>query len=68
MHKAEEGAVIQNVAGLHIPISQVGGLPSVSTQIAALRHLLLEAPKGISAHWFQGVIEASSYSPQCQLI
>lgn len=61
-HKLEEGAVIQDVAGLHISISHFGGVPSISTQIAALRRLLFEPPKGASALWLQRVIEVSSYS------
>jgi hypothetical protein len=62
MHKLEEGAVLQDVAGLHISVSHFGGV-SISTQIAALRRLLLDPPKATSALWFQQVIEVSAYSP-----
>ena len=44
-HALEEGAVIQDVAALHVAIHHSGS-PSVSTQIAALRHLLLDAASG----------------------
>jgi hypothetical protein len=62
-HKLEEGMVIQDIAGLHISISHFGGVPSVSTQIAALRRLLYEPPKDVSAPWLQRVIDVSVYSP-----
>ncbi|KAI0825194.1 carbohydrate esterase family 9 protein [Trametes gibbosa] len=39
-HKLEPGALVQEVGGLHVAIHPVG-TPSVSTQIAALRRLLL---------------------------
>ncbi|KAF8444526.1 composite domain of metallo-dependent hydrolase [Boletus edulis BED1] len=45
-HALEEGAVIQDVAALHVNIHRGSGSPSVSSQIAALRHLLLEAASG----------------------
>lgn len=60
LHKMEGGAVIKDVAGLHVSIRHFGGKPSVSSQIAALRHLLLEPSKAESAEWFQRVIQASS--------
>jgi hypothetical protein len=63
MHKLEEGAIIQDVAGLHISVSHFGSVPSVSAQIVALRRLLLEPPKDRSVQWFQQVLEASTYSP-----
>jgi hypothetical protein len=60
LHKMEQGAVIKDVGGLHVSIGHFGGKPSVSSQIGALRRLLLEPSKGESAEWFQRVIEASS--------
>ncbi|KAF5370700.1 hypothetical protein D9758_002026 [Tetrapyrgos nigripes] len=47
-HKLEPGAVVQEVTGLHVSVRHFG-TPSVSTQIAALRRLLLD-PKG---KWFE---------------
>lgn len=44
-HALEEGAVIQDIAALHVNIRRSGS-PSVSSQIAALRHLLLDAASG----------------------
>jgi hypothetical protein len=40
-HKLESGAVIQDVAALHVQIRHSNIAPSVSTQIAALRNILL---------------------------
>lgn len=65
-HKLEEEMVIQGVAGLHVSISHFGGVPSVSTQIAALRRLLYESPKDVSAPWLQRVIDVSVYPPLSQ--
>lgn len=46
-HALEEGAVIQDIAALHVAIGHQGSRsPSVSSQIAALRHLLLDADDG----------------------
>lgn len=46
-HALEEGAVIQDIAALHVNIGHWGSRsPSVSSQIAALRHLLLGAASG----------------------
>ncbi|KAJ2989664.1 hypothetical protein NUW54_g8708 [Trametes sanguinea] len=44
-HKLEAGALLQEVGALHVAIYPVG-TPSVSTQIAALRRLLLGETKG----------------------
>ena len=43
-HKLAEGAVLQEVTALHVSIGY-GGKASVSTQIAALRKLLLSIPE-----------------------
>ncbi|KAI0266867.1 carbohydrate esterase family 9 protein [Gloeopeniophorella convolvens] len=42
-HKLEHGAVLQDVTGLHLAIVGGGRQPSVSTQIALLRRILLAA-------------------------
>lgn len=39
-HKLDAGALVQSGSALHVSIHPVG-TPSVSTQVAALRHLLL---------------------------
>ena len=44
MHKLADGAVVQEVTALHFSIGHFGSRPSISTQIAALRRLLLELP------------------------
>ena len=50
-HKLEEGAVVQGVTALHVSVSH-SGIPSVSTQIAALRKLLLGHKKDESSYWY----------------
>ncbi|RDB24990.1 hypothetical protein Hypma_007852 [Hypsizygus marmoreus] len=55
-HKLEEGAVIEETTALHVSVRHFSN-PSVSTQIAALRRLLLGPSKGASGHWFQKVKE-----------
>lgn len=45
-HRLENGAVIQDVAALHVQIGHSNKGPSVSTQIAALRNMLLGAHSG----------------------
>ncbi|KAI0361764.1 carbohydrate esterase family 9 protein [Trametes cingulata] len=49
-HKLEKGALVQEIGGLHVSIHPVG-TPSVSTQIAALRRLLLGKTTGELKHW-----------------
>jgi hypothetical protein len=46
MHKLADGAVIQEVTALHFSVGHFASSsrPSISTQIAALRHLLLDLP------------------------
>jgi hypothetical protein len=44
IHKLADGAVIQEVTALHFSVGHFASRPSISTQIAALRHLLLELP------------------------
>ncbi|KAH0827801.1 hypothetical protein J3R83DRAFT_3426 [Lanmaoa asiatica] len=46
-HALQEGAVIQDIAALHVNVGHsTSPSPSVSSQIAALRHLLLDAASG----------------------
>ncbi|KAI0354145.1 composite domain of metallo-dependent hydrolase [Trametes cingulata] len=53
-HKLDDSAIIQATGGVHIAVHPVG-VPSVSTQIAALRRLLLDPPEGETGHWFEKV-------------
>ncbi|KAF8207137.1 carbohydrate esterase family 9 protein [Mycena galopus ATCC 62051] len=54
-HKLERGAVLQEVTGLHMKVLQMMPGPSVSTQIALLRRLLLRPVDGPSKQWFMKV-------------
>jgi hypothetical protein len=62
-HRLEKGAVIQDVTGLHVSITHTySGTPSVSSQIAALRRLLLESSGNKTSgtdYWFHEVAEVS---------
>ncbi|KAL1952082.1 hypothetical protein VTO73DRAFT_1231 [Trametes versicolor] len=53
-HKLETGAIVQEIGALHVSIHPVG-IPSVSTQIAALRHLLLGETTGEVKYWLRKV-------------
>ncbi|KAG5639408.1 hypothetical protein H0H81_002940 [Sphagnurus paluster] len=55
-HKLEAGAVIQEVTAVHVSVRHFSK-PSVSTQIATLRRLLLGPQEGASGYWFQKVVE-----------
>ncbi|THU95633.1 carbohydrate esterase family 9 protein [Dendrothele bispora CBS 962.96] len=55
-HKLEPGAVIQEGTGLHMSVRHFG-TPSVSTQIAALRRLLLEPQEGATGKRVKEVLE-----------
>ncbi|OSD06097.1 carbohydrate esterase family 9 protein [Trametes coccinea BRFM310] len=55
-HKLEDGALLQEVGGLHVSIHPKGK-PSVSTQIAALRHILLGETTGELKHWVSKIKE-----------
>ncbi|KAH9930391.1 carbohydrate esterase family 9 protein [Amylocystis lapponica] len=57
LHKLDKGAVIQEVNAVHVTVRHFGSAPSISTQIAALRRLLLEPGKGASGKWFKDVSE-----------
>ncbi|KAJ6468411.1 carbohydrate esterase family 9 protein [Mycena sanguinolenta] len=51
-HKLERGAVLHEVTAVHMTVSQSMSGPSVSTQIALLRRLLLHPVDGPSKEWF----------------
>jgi hypothetical protein len=51
-HKLEKGAVIQDIAAVHISVSAAFA-SSVSTQIATLRRLLLEPAKNTTEFGFK---------------
>ncbi|KAL6305041.1 carbohydrate esterase family 9 protein [Sparassis latifolia] len=57
LHKLEEGAVIQATNAVHVSVRHFGSAPSVSTQIATLRRLLLEPAEGDAGLWFKEVSE-----------
>ncbi|KAL0577323.1 hypothetical protein V5O48_004679, partial [Marasmius crinis-equi] len=57
-HKLEEGAVIQQVTGLHVSIHPFG-TPSVSTQIATLRRMLFQPPDGELGGQFDQVLQGN---------
>ncbi|KAJ7164022.1 carbohydrate esterase family 9 protein [Mycena crocata] len=56
-HKLERGAVLQEVTAVHMRVVQSLSGPSVSTQIALLRRLLLRPVDGPSKVWFQKVTD-----------
>lgn len=58
-HKLEQGAVIKDVAAIHIAISSSHSA-SVSTQINALRRLFRKPRDSNRSKWFQGVLEVNS--------
>ena len=53
-HKLEDGALLQEAGAVHVAIHRVGS-PSVSTQIAALRRLLLGETTGDVKVWFDKI-------------
>lgn len=58
-HRLAKGAVVQDIAALHITIDS--HKPSVSTQIAALRNLLQGGGEGELATRFEDVVQVSIY-------
>ncbi|KAF9233435.1 hypothetical protein BU15DRAFT_53885 [Melanogaster broomeanus] len=54
-HQLEEGAVLKDVTAVHVSILHRSRGPSVSTQIAALRRLLLGPYIGERGAWFKAV-------------
>lgn len=63
-HKLEKGAVLQDAVALHFAIQQFG-TPSVSTQIAALRKLLLDKHSGEFADAYESVQTVCSPTRLC---
>ena len=57
LHHLAKGAVVQDVAALHVLIDSSN--PSVSTQIAALRNLLQGGGKGELAARFEEVVQVN---------
>ncbi|KAF9268942.1 carbohydrate esterase family 9 protein [Marasmius fiardii PR-910] len=55
-HKLQKGAIVQDVTGLHFSVRHFGS-PSVSTQIAVLRRLLLNPPEGDLGDQFKLVLQ-----------
>ncbi|KAI0690099.1 hypothetical protein BC835DRAFT_1281669 [Cytidiella melzeri] len=49
-NKLEEGAVVREVVAMHVTLAH-GDVPSVSTEIAALRRLILRPPSGEAEYW-----------------
>jgi hypothetical protein len=45
-HRLENGAVVQDVAALHVQIGPLNNGPSISTQITTLRKMLLGDESG----------------------
>jgi hypothetical protein len=54
-HKLEQGAVIQEVTGLHVSVRHFESKLSISTQIAALRKLLFDSQENLASGWFKRV-------------
>ncbi|KAF8161156.1 carbohydrate esterase family 9 protein [Crassisporium funariophilum] len=53
-HRLEKGAIVQEITGVHMSVRHFSK-PSISTQIAALRRLLLGPAKGSAGNWFKKV-------------
>ncbi|TDL21725.1 carbohydrate esterase family 9 protein [Rickenella mellea] len=59
-HKLEKGAILQDTAALHVSVHHSRSVgPSVSTQIATLRRMLLEQRDGEAGKWWKAVSEGS---------
>ena len=56
-HKLEDGAVLSDVTAVHVAVLHQDGGPSVSTQIAALRRLLLGPYTGERGASFEAVVK-----------
>lgn len=59
-HKLEKDAVVQDVVALHIALDHFGSIPSVSSQVAALRKALQGGLSGDRAEWFSAAANASA--------
>lgn len=57
VNRLETGAILKSVAALHITIDHNSKKPSVSSQIGALRDLLLGNGKGMIGEYFNQVVE-----------
>lgn len=58
--KLEDQAVLQEVNAVHVRIRHFGGsMPSVSTQVGALRRLLLDPPEGPAGGYFKAAAHVS---------
>ncbi|KIY71223.1 carbohydrate esterase family 9 protein [Cylindrobasidium torrendii FP15055 ss-10] len=55
-NKLQKGAILKEVTAVHVSVSP-GDSTSVSTQIAALRKLLLSPPDGDTGSWFAKVVD-----------
>ena len=64
-HKLVKGAVLQDVTALHVAVGFSS--PSVSTQIAALRSLLLGQGVGKLASYFEDVVKVLACSERLYL-
>lgn len=73
-HKLEFGAALQETTALHVTVRHFGSQPSISTQIAALRRMLLNAASRVVAddvaamssgqgRVFVDVVKVSDYVP-----
>ena len=58
-HRLEPGAVLTETTAVHVSVRHFG-MPSVSTQIAVLRRLLLGPQEGAAGYWFNKVKEVSA--------
>ncbi|RPD56487.1 composite domain of metallo-dependent hydrolase [Lentinus tigrinus ALCF2SS1-7] len=58
-HKLDDGAIVQSAGAVHVSIHPAG-TPSVSTQIAALRYLLLNQTEGEAGKWFEKIRKGES--------
>ncbi|THH01236.1 hypothetical protein EW145_g6949 [Phellinidium pouzarii] len=56
-HKLQKGALVQDIAAVHVSVGHMGRTPSVSTQIATLRRLLLEVGEGEVGSRFKDVAD-----------
>jgi hypothetical protein len=68
-HKLEEGAVKREIVALHITLGH-GSTPSVSTEIAALRTLILHPPNGEAEYWIRQLSKVCcvTYKPGCEIV
>ncbi|KZT43545.1 hypothetical protein SISSUDRAFT_1039974 [Sistotremastrum suecicum HHB10207 ss-3] len=55
VHRLEAGAIIQDAAAVHVAIRHGARKPSVSTQVTALRNLLLGHADGLAGEYFKRV-------------